>query len=87
MDGLAQKVVNRLTLIDSAFLAPGEITDTGDTCYNYACVLCHYGALMMAFQDAWAEGDGEGVGGYSSLTFTLTVVQNIASEHSGYSYR
>jgi len=52
-------VVDRLTLVDSAFIFPGEIADSGDTCYNYARVLCHYGSLVMEFRDAWAEGDGE----------------------------
>ena len=52
-------MVDRLTLVDSAFLVPGETVDSGDTRYNYARVLCHYGSLIMEFRDAWAEGDGE----------------------------
>ena len=27
--------------------------------YNYATVLCHFGASVLEFTDAWAEGDGE----------------------------
>ena len=61
IEELAQQVVNRLTLVESSFLVPGEIDDSGDTCYNYARVLCHYGSLVMEFRDAWAEGDGERV--------------------------
>ena len=55
--GIAQKVVDRLTLVESAFLS-GEI-DSDDHMYNYTRVLCHYGAVVTEFQDAWAEGDGE----------------------------
>lgn len=58
---IARKVVDRLTLVESAFITPGEISDTTDTKYNYARVLCHYGSLVMEFRDAWAEGDGERV--------------------------
>ena len=47
-------MVDKLTLIDSAFLIPGEISDSDDTCYNY-------GGLVMEFRDAWGEGDGERV--------------------------
>jgi len=61
IESIAKKVVDRLTLVESAFVDPGEITDSGDTCYNYARVLCHYGSLLMEFRDAWAEGDGERV--------------------------
>lgn len=57
---LAYQVVNRCTLIDNA-LTGGEVSDAGDHVYNYARVLCHYGALVMEFTDAWAEGDGERV--------------------------
>ena len=52
-------VVDRVTLVDSAFLT-GD-TDTDDKVYNYARVLCHYGALMTEFHDGWAEDDGERV--------------------------
>ena len=27
--------------------------------YNYARVLCHYGALITEFKDAWGNGDGD----------------------------
>ena len=30
-------------IVDLAFIVTGEISDSGDTCYNYARVLCHYG--------------------------------------------
>lgn len=46
--------------MDQAFLG-GEMLDTGDTVFNYARVLCHYGSLVMEFRDAWAEGDGDRV--------------------------
>ena len=52
-------MVNRLTLVESAFVCPGQLDDSGDTCYNYARVLCHFGSLVMECRDAWAEGDGE----------------------------
>lgn len=61
VEDIAKKVVDRVTVVDSAFIVPGEISDSGDTCYNYARVLCHYGSLVMEFRDAWAEGDGERV--------------------------
>ena len=32
-----------------------------DQIYNYARVLCHYGAHIFEFRDAVAEGDGERV--------------------------
>ena len=61
VEGIARQVVDQLSLVESAFVAPGEMTDSGDTRYNYARVLCHYGSLVMEFRDAWAEGDGERV--------------------------
>ena len=61
VEGIARQVVDRLTLVESAFIAPGELADSGDTCYNYARVLCHFSSLVMEFRDAWAEGDGERV--------------------------
>jgi len=59
---IAKKVVDKLTLVNSAFLcgAP-ETSDGDDHVYNYTRVLCHYGALVAEFRDAWAEGDGERV--------------------------
>ena len=35
VEGIARQVVDRLTLVESAFVAPGEMADSGDTCYNY----------------------------------------------------
>lgn len=58
VESIAKEVVDRLTLISSAFLNPGKTADSEDTCYNYARILCHYGSLVMEFRDAWAEGDG-----------------------------
>ena len=60
VEQLASKIVDNLTLIGPAFL-PGELSNTDDKVYNYSHVLCHYGALVMEFRDAWAEGDGERV--------------------------
>ena len=64
VEGIAKKVVEQMTLVDSAFLSDAEGNDemvTNDTVYNYARVLCHYGSLVMEFRDAWAEGDGDRV--------------------------
>ena len=43
--------------MDGAFTRD-TVTNINDGVYNYARVLCHYGALIMEFCDAWAEGDG-----------------------------
>lgn len=32
-----------------------------DKVFNYTRVLCHYGALVIEFRDAWREGDGDRV--------------------------
>ena len=61
VESIAEKVVEKLTLVDSTFITPGVLENTEDTCYNYARVLCHFGSLVMEFRDAWAEGDGERV--------------------------
>ena len=37
------------------------VAETDDKVYNYARVLCHYGALVLEFRDACVEGDGERV--------------------------
>ena len=38
----------------------GEIVEeSNDGVSNYSRVLCHFGALVLEFLDAWAEGDGE----------------------------
>ena len=39
IEGIARQVVDRLTLVESAFVCPGELEDSCDTCYNYARVL------------------------------------------------
>ena len=54
---LAEKVVDRCTIVESAFSQCNK-PNTQDTAYNYARVLCHYGSLVQEFRDAWAEGDG-----------------------------
>lgn len=60
--GLAQKVVDKATIVDSAFFpCDTQEEDISDTVYNYSKVLCHYGALVTEFRDALAEGDGERV--------------------------
>ena len=55
---LATQVVEKCTLIEHAF-TDEKVVDLGDHVYNYARVLCHFGALVMEFTDAWAEGDSE----------------------------
>jgi hypothetical protein len=52
-------VVDKCTLIEQAYT--GELEDGGDHVFNYAKVLCHFGALVLEFMDAWREGDGERV--------------------------
>ena len=54
---IAEKVVKECSLIDFC----SDIVETNDHVYNYARVLCHYGALILNFQDACKEGDGERV--------------------------
>ena len=54
---LAAQVVEECTLIDIC----GDVSETDDHVYNYTRVLCHYGALVLEFRDACAEGDGERV--------------------------
>lgn len=54
---LATQVVEECTLIDTT----NDVAETDDQVYNYARVLCHYGALVLEFRDACAEGDGQRV--------------------------
>ena len=58
-EDIAGKVVDRLKLVDSPFVVPGEISDSSDTCYNYARILCHYSSLVIEFRDGWGNGDGK----------------------------
>lgn len=58
---IAQTVVDRLTVVESAFLGTSNVGDEVDRVYSYTRVLCHYGALVTEFRDAWAEGDGKRV--------------------------
>lgn len=57
VERIASHVVDECTLISSC----GEVVETDDKVYNYARVLCHYGALVAEFKDACAEGDGDRV--------------------------
>ena len=50
-------MVEECTLIDTT----NDVAETDDQVYNYARVLCHYGALVLEFRDACAEGDGQRV--------------------------
>ena len=60
VQGIATKVADRLTLVDSAFLEDGsEDGSEEDKKFNYTRVLCHYGSLVIEFRDGWAEADGE----------------------------
>ena len=57
---MAQKVVKEFTVIPETLL--GEpVVDSGDHVYGYARVLCHFASLVLLFEDAWKEGDGERV--------------------------
>lgn len=69
VQGIARKVVDLLTLVDSAFLEDDGSEDGSedgskdgsenvtkkDRKHNYTRVLCHYGSLVIEFHDAWAE--------------------------------
>ena len=63
IQGIAQKVVDRLTLVESAFERRDAKTtdDSVDKVYNYTRTLCHFGAPIIEFRDAWGEGDGDRV--------------------------
>ena len=54
---LSSKIVDVCTIVDIS----NDVKDTKDKVYDYARVLCHYGAMLLEFRDAWAEGDGERV--------------------------
>lgn len=58
IESIAKDVVDRMTVVDSAFLDCGT-PNTNDPVYNYARVLCHFGSLALLFQDSWREGDGD----------------------------
>lgn len=60
ISNIAQAVVEKCTLVEEAYSGnPSDVSDDGDGMYNYACVLCHFGALLMEYRDSWGEGDGE----------------------------
>ena len=65
---IAFQVVEKCTLVDGA-LTRETVSNINDGVYNYARVLCHYGALIMEFRDACAEGDGDRV--YNCWRFFL----------------
>ena len=52
---IASKIVKKCTLINTCT----EIDESDDKVYNYAKVLCHFGAIITEMRDAWAEGDGD----------------------------
>ena len=54
---IASEIVEHCTLIDVC--GTGSVNETNGKVYNYARVLCHYGALVTEFKDAWHFGDGE----------------------------
>ena len=57
VEQIARKVVDRMTLVNSAYEECG--LNTADAVYNYARVFCHFGSLCLEFRDAWAEDDGD----------------------------
>lgn len=52
---IASKIVKECTLINTCT----EIKESDDGVYNYAKILCHYGALITVFKDAWSDGAGD----------------------------
>ena len=82
VEEIACKVVNRLTLVESAFHADSQISESSsDMIYNYTRTLCHYGSLMVEFKDAWAEGDGDRI----FRCWQLFLPHFRASKHTKYS--
>ena len=55
MKSIASKIVKKCTLINTCT----EIKENDDGVYNYAKALCHYGALITVFKDAWSDGAGD----------------------------
>ena len=51
-------MVRKCTLIPEAF-SNECVHESDDGVYNYAHILCDYGALNLEFRDSWAEDDGE----------------------------
>ena len=56
---IASAVVDQCTLINTCT----EITECDDKVYNYARVLCHYGALITEFKNACEQADGKRIYG------------------------
>ena len=77
---VARAVVEKCSIIgDSLVFVP--VPETQDGVYNYAKVICHYGALALEFVDAWQEGDGERVCRCWKL-FILHFYQNGRTKYS-----
>ena len=87
INDISQVVVDKCTLIDTAFsnlttvsFEEDEDEENEDGVYNYARVLCHFGALIMEFRDAWGEGDG----GRVVRCWKLFMPHFIAAGHTKY---
>ena len=77
---ISEKVVKKCTLIKEAFFDNVNENEPCDRIYNYARVLCHFGALVMEFLDAWGEGDGERV----YRCWRLFLPHFVANHHTKY---
>ena len=87
INDISQVVVDKCTLINTAFsnlttvsFEEDEDEENEDGVYNYARVLCHFGALIMEFRDAWGEGDG----GRVVRCWKLFMPHFIAAGHTKY---
>ena len=78
ISSIARKVVKMCTIVSGAYFNSTE--ESTDGVYNYARVLCHYGALIMEFRDAWAEGDGNRV----VRCWRLFLPHFVANHHTKY---
>ena len=74
---IAIKIVQQCTIMDATV----NIPNTNDHMYNYARVLCHYGALVLEFRDGISEGDGERV----YRCWRVMLPHFLASRHTKYS--
>ena len=77
---IATKVVEGYTVIGKAYILE-VIKESNDGVSNYSRVLCHFGALVLEFLDAWAEGDVERI----YLCWQLFLPHFLASGHTKYS--
>lgn len=78
ISSIAREVVQKCTLVRGTYFDCVE--ESNDGVYNYARVLCHYGALIMEFRDAWAEGDGDRV----VRCWKLFLPHFVANHHTKY---